>query len=76
MSLDAMKMTPDAKTLAGILLREHDNIEQAIKYAERMSQRYADSRNMMAMEYQTALEELKTWKQNKSLCTSNLKMFP
>lgn len=66
MSLDAMKQALDAKTLAGILLREHDNIEQAIKYAERMSQRYADSRNMMAIEYQTALEELKTWKHNKS----------
>lgn len=66
MSIDAMKQALDAKTISGILLREHDNIEQAIKYAERMSQRYADSRNMMAMEYQTALEELKTWKQNKS----------
>ena len=66
MSIDVMKQALDAKTIAGVLLREHDNIEQAIKYAERMSQRYADSRNMMAMEYQTALEELKTWKQNKS----------
>ena len=76
MTVEAMKQALDAKTLAGILLREHDNVYQAINYASRMSQRYADSRNMMAMEYQTALEELKAWNQNQPRCTSNLKMFP
>lgn len=56
-----------SKSLAGILLREHDNIEQAIKYADRMAQRCADSRNLMAMEYQDASKELRAWKQNKHL---------
>jgi ABC-type transporter Mla subunit MlaD len=51
-----------AQTLAGILRREHDNIEQAIRYAERMAQRYADSRSTMALEYQDAARELKRWK--------------
>lgn len=56
----------EAKSIAGILLREHDNVEQAIKYAERMAQRYADSRSVMAMDYLEAAKELKAWKQNKS----------
>ena len=55
----------ETKSVAGILLREHDNVEQAINYAERMVQRYADSRSLMAMEYQDAVKELKAWKQNK-----------
>ena len=57
----------EAKSLAGILLREHDNVEQAINYAERMAQRCADSRSLMAMEYQDAAKELKAWKQSKPL---------
>ena len=59
------QQTLDAKSIAGILLREHDNVDQAIRYAERMAQRYADSRSLMAIEYQDAAEELKAWKQNK-----------
>lgn len=55
----------DAKSIACILLREHDDVEQAIRYAERMAQRYADSRSLMAIEYQDAANELKAWKQNK-----------
>ncbi len=51
-------------TIANILLREHDNVDQAIRYAERMAQRYADSRSLMAMEYLDAANELKAWKQN------------
>ena len=51
-------------TFAKILLREHDNVDQAIRYAERMAQRYADSRSLMAMEYLDAAKELKAWKQN------------
>ena len=51
-------------TIAKILLREHDNVEQAIRYAERMAQRYADSRSLLALEYHAAAEELKAWKQN------------
>lgn len=59
------QQTLDAKSIVGILLREFDNVEQAIRYAERMAQRYADSRSLMAIEYQDAAEELKAWKQNK-----------
>lgn len=55
----------DPKSLAGILLREHDNVEQAVNYAERMAQRYADARSLMAMEYQDAAKELRSWMQNK-----------
>lgn len=51
-------------TTAKIILREHDNVDQAILYAERMAQRCADSRSLMAMEYQDAAKELKAWKQN------------
>ena len=63
----AAQQALEAKSLAGILLREHDNVEQAIAYAERMAQRYADSRSLMAMEYLDAAKELKTWKQSKHL---------
>ncbi len=63
----AAQQALEAKSLAGILLREHDNIEQAIRYAERMAQRCADSRSLMAMEYQDAAKDLKAWKQSKPL---------
>lgn len=53
------QQAPDAKSIAGILLREFDNVDQAIRYAERMAQRCADSRSLMAIEYQAAAEELK-----------------
>ena len=62
---ELLEKAPNSKSTAGILLREHDNVEQAINYAERMVQRYADSRSLMAMEYQNAVKELKAWKQNK-----------
>jgi hypothetical protein len=67
MSVDAMKQALDPCSLAGILMRDHDNVDQAIRYAERMAQRYADSRSLMAIEYQDAVQELKAWKQNKSI---------
>jgi len=57
-------MMMELGTIANILLREHDNVDQAIRYAERMAQRYADSRSLMAMEYLDAANELKAWKQN------------
>lgn len=62
-----LEMALETKSLAGILLREHDNIDQAIKYAERMAQRCADSRSLMAIEYQDAAKDLKVWKQSKHL---------
>ena len=60
---ELMQQARESKSLAGILLREHDNVEQAINYAERMAQRCADSRSLMAMEYQDAAKELKAWKE-------------
>lgn len=62
---ELMQQALDAKSLASILLREHDNVEQAIGYAERMAQRYADSRSLMAIEYHDAAKELRAWMQNK-----------
>ena len=59
------QQTLDPKSVAGILLREHDNVDQAIRYAKRMAQRYADSRSLMAIEYLDAAQELEAWKQNK-----------
>lgn len=67
-TLEQLEAQWRAKSVAGILLREHDNIDQAIAYAEKMAQRYADSRNLMAMEYQDATKELKEWKKNKPRC--------
>ena len=60
---EIMQQALESKSLAGILLREHDNVEQAINYAERMAKRYADSRSLMALEYQDAAKELKAWKE-------------
>ena len=51
-------------TLAKIILREHDNVDKAIRYAEHMAQSHADSRSLMAFEYLDAAKELKAWKQN------------
>lgn len=61
----AARQTLDPKSVAGILLREHDNVDQAIRYAKRMAQRYADSRSLMAMEYLDAAQELEAWAKNK-----------
>ena len=58
---------PKLSTGAAIILREFDNADQAIRYAERMAQRCADSRSLMAMEYQDIAEELKAWKRSKHL---------
>ena len=51
------------QSTAAILLREHDNADQAIAYAERMAQRCATlGGSILAMEYQEAAKELKAWK--------------
>ena len=61
----AARQTLNPKSVAGILLREHDNVDQAIRYAKRMAQRYADSRSLMALEYLDAAQELEAWTKNK-----------
>jgi hypothetical protein len=58
-------MNLNPKSVAAILLREHDNVDQAIAYAERMAQYCADNRSTMAFEYQDAAQELKACKQGK-----------
>lgn len=63
--LRAAQQAPCPKSPAGILLREFDNVDQAIRYAKRMAQRYADSHSLMAMEYLDAAQELEAWKQSK-----------
>lgn len=37
--LRAARQALKAKSLAGILLREYDNVDQAIRYAKRMAQK-------------------------------------
>ena len=64
---EVMQQALEAKSLAGILLREHDNVEQAVRYAERKAQLLGAMGNAMACEYQAAAKELRAWKQNKHL---------
>lgn len=49
-------------TLAGIILREHDDIDQAIRFAERMARWCAGSHPQAAFEYSDATEELRRYK--------------
>jgi hypothetical protein len=55
-------MNLNPKSVAAILLREHDNVEQAIAYAGRMAQYCADNQSTMSVQYQDASQELKAWK--------------
>jgi len=52
----------DPKSPAGVLLREIGNVDAAIRYAERMAQRYADSRSTIAFEYVDAAKQLREYK--------------
>lgn len=49
-------------TSAGIILREHDNVDQALRYAERMARWCAGSHPLAASEYSDAAEELRRYK--------------
>lgn len=53
------EQTIDPKSTAGILLREFGSIEKAAEYAERMAQRYADGRSLLAFDYQDAAQQLR-----------------
>lgn len=48
----------DPKSVAGVLLREHDTPQQALKYAKRMAKECTNS--VMAQEYADAARQLKT----------------
>ena len=52
----------DLGTTAAILLREHDNIEQAIHYAERKAQYLAAMGNAVGCDYALAVEQLRSYK--------------
>lgn len=47
------------KSTAGILLREHDNVEQALRYAERKAQSLGAMNNAMALDYAEAAKQLR-----------------
>lgn len=49
----------DTKSTAGILLREHDNIEQALRYAERKAQLLGAMNNGAALDFVEAAKQLR-----------------
>jgi hypothetical protein len=49
----------DPKSTAGILLREHDNIQQAAEYAERKAQVMAAMQNALGLDYAEAARQLR-----------------
>jgi hypothetical protein len=48
----------DPKSTAGVLLREHDNPQQAMDYANRMAIRLLAMHNAAGMDYARAADEL------------------
>lgn len=49
----------DPKSIAGILLREHDNVEQALAYAERKAAALLAMHNAFGLDYAQAAEDLR-----------------
>lgn len=49
----------DPKSTAGVLLREHDNVAQALAYAERKAAVLLAMRNAIGLDYARAAEELR-----------------
>jgi hypothetical protein len=49
----------DPKSTAGILLREHDNVAQALAYAERKAAFLLAMHNAIGLDYAKAAEELR-----------------
>ena len=49
----------DPKSTAGILLREHDNVAQALAYAERKAAFLLAMHNAAGLDYAKAAEELR-----------------
>jgi hypothetical protein len=49
----------DPKSTAGVLLREHDNAQQALAYAERKFRALAAMNNGYACDYYKAAEDLR-----------------
>ena len=49
----------DPKSTAGILLREHDSVEQALAYAERKAAALLAMHNAIGLDYAQAAEDLR-----------------
>jgi len=49
----------DPMSTAGILLREHDNLEQALAYAERKATALLAMHNALGLDYARAAEDLR-----------------
>lgn len=49
----------DPKSTAGILLREHDSVEQALAYAERKAAALLAMHNAFGLDYAQAAEDLR-----------------
>ena len=49
----------DPMSTAGILLREHDNLEQALAYAERKAAALLAMHNAIGLDYARAAEDLR-----------------
>ncbi len=49
----------DAKSTAGVLLREHDTAQQALSYAERMAKRLEAMGNGVGLDYAEAARQLR-----------------
>lgn len=49
----------DPKSLAGVLLREHDSAEQAARYAERKAEMLRAMGNAVGLDYESAARQLR-----------------
>ena len=49
----------DHKSTAGVLLREHDNVAQALDYAERKARTMLAMHNALGLDYAKAAEDLR-----------------
>lgn len=49
----------DPKSTAGVLLREHDNVAQALAYAERKARFLLAMHNAIGLDYAKAAEDLR-----------------
>ena len=53
------RCAPDPRSLAGVLLREHDNAEQAARYAERKAEMLGAMGNAAGLDYAAAARALR-----------------
>ena len=55
----------DPKSTAGVLLREHDNVAQALAYAERKARLLLAMHNVIGLDYAKAAEDLREEQRNR-----------